>query len=95
MFPLISCDPAATRGTVAYSSMAAMTAGPNTLHLGAGQEIMSANELPPLPSYLSGILFRDQLFEEDEREYLPKKKIGAYSHELDFLTLCVQNFNTE
>ena len=76
LFPLISCDPAATRGTVAYSSMAAMTAGPNTLHLGAGQEIMSANELPPLPSYLSGILFRDQLFEEDEREYLPKKKKG-------------------
>jgi len=76
LFPLISCDPAATRGTVAYSSMAAMTAGPNTLQLGAGQEIMSANELPPLPSYLSGILFRDQLFEEDEREYLPKKKKG-------------------
>ena len=76
LFPLISCDPAATRGTVAYSSMAAMTAAPNTLQLGAGQEIMSANELPPLPSYLSGILFRDQLFEEDEREYLPKKKKG-------------------
>ena len=76
LFPLISCDPAATRGTVAYSSMAAMTAGPNTLNLGAGHEIMSANELPPLPSYLSGILFRDQLFEEDEREYLPKKKRG-------------------
>ena len=76
LFPLISCDPAATRGTVAYSSMAAMTAGPNMLQLGAGQEIMSANELPPLPSYLSGILFRDQLFEEDEREYLPKKKKG-------------------
>ena len=76
LFPLISCDPAATRGTVAYSSMAAMTAGPNTLQLGAGQEIMSANELPPLPSYLSGILFRDQLFEEDEREFLPKKKKG-------------------
>ena len=76
LFPLISCDPAATRGTVAYSSMAAMTAGPNSLQLGPGQEIMSANELPPLPSYLSGILFRDQLFEEDEREYLPKKKKG-------------------
>jgi histone H3/H4 len=78
LFPLISCDPAATRGTVAYSSMAAMTTGPNMLQLGAGQEIMSANELPPLPSYLSGILFRDQLFEEDEREYLPKKKKGEY-----------------
>ena len=86
LFPLISCDPAATRGTVAYSSMAAMTAGPNTLNFGAGQEIMSANELPPLPSYLSGILFRDQLFEEDEREYLPKKKRGEYDDDDDMET---------
>ena len=86
LFPLISCDPAATRGTVAYSSMAAMTAGPNTLNSGSGQEIMSANELPPLPSYLSGILFRDQLFEEDEREYLPKKKKGEDDDDEDMET---------
>ena len=83
LFPLISCDPSATRGTVAYSSMAAMTAGPNALNFGMGQEIMTASELPPLPSYLSGILFRDQLFEEDEREYLPKKKKDDDDDDMD------------
>lgn len=29
---------------------------------------------PVLPAYINALLFKDQIFEEDEREYLPKKK---------------------
>ena len=32
---------------------------------------------PQLPAYINALLFRDQIFEEDEREFLPKKKKSA------------------
>ena len=36
----------------------------------------STRDLRPgiLPAYVTALMFRDQLFEEDESEYLPKKK---------------------
>eukprot|EP00090_Calanus_glacialis_P038863 TRINITY_DN67734_c0_g1_i1.p1 TRINITY_DN67734_c0_g1~~TRINITY_DN67734_c0_g1_i1.p1 ORF type:complete len:281 (-),score=109.15 TRINITY_DN67734_c0_g1_i1:113-955(-) len=33
-----------------------------------------------LPPYLDALMFKDQVFEEDEREYLPKKRKAATSH---------------
>ncbi len=36
-----------------------------------------APDQPILPAYVSALLFKDQLFEEDEREFAPKKKAKA------------------
>ena len=33
-----------------------------------------------VPHYLDALMFKDQVFEEDEREYLPKKRKAATSH---------------
>jgi len=33
-----------------------------------------------LPPYLDALLFKDQVFEEDEREYLPKKRKASNNH---------------
>jgi transcription initiation factor TFIID subunit 8 len=35
-----------------------------------------------LPPYLDALLFKDQVFEEDEREYLPKKRKASNSQDL-------------
>merc|ERR1719483_882486 len=37
-----------------------------------------------LPPYLDALLFKDQVFEEDEREYLPKKRKAAARDYNDF-----------
>ena len=80
LYPLISCDPRATRATA--NSMAQATqmfhgggappapGGPDGVDGGGG----NADGVIPLPAYVTALMFRDQLFEEDESEYLPKKK---------------------
>ncbi|CAB4060087.1 TAF8 [Lepeophtheirus salmonis] len=37
-----------------------------------------APESPDLPPYLNALLFKDQIFDEDEREFLPKKRVEKH-----------------
>ena len=77
LYPLISCDPKATRATatsLAQASQLFHTANPHQNPFGSAQDASALDNLPPLPPYVSALMFRDQLFEEDEREFLPKKK---------------------
>jgi len=81
LYPLISCDPKATR-----SAAAAAGGNANPFHQGGGgsgqgpggsdggPDGSGRGDPGVLPAYVTALMFRDQLFEEDESEYLPKKK---------------------
>jgi len=89
LYPLISCDPRATRATA--NSMAQAT---QMFHGGGvapapdgggggGDGSGGADGVVPLPAYVTALMFRDQLFEEDESDYLPKKKTADEEEEED------------
>ncbi len=69
LFPLISCD----RGSGGSSSGGRRGGGGGAGGSAGGCGGVLADQ-PLLPAYVSALLFRDQIFEEDEREFQPKKK---------------------
>jgi len=76
LYPLISCDPRAARSqsTLAQATQMFHSGGMAPSQQADGSDGSGADGVVPLPAYVTALMFRDQLFEEDESEYLPKKK---------------------
>ncbi len=61
LFPLISCTDMTVHAELFNTDLSA-------------EAVNSGLDSLQVPSYMNALLFRDQIFEEDEREFLPKKK---------------------
>jgi len=74
LYPLITCDPKAVRSQSALIQATQMFHSGGVAPQSDGSESSGVDGTLPLPAYVSALMFRDQLFEEDESDYLPKKK---------------------
>lgn len=78
LFPLISCaDSTAARATVQAELLHEAATSAAVASINSGGPLPDAATLEAsitLPPYINALMFRDQIFEEDEREYLPKKR---------------------
>lgn len=74
LFPLISCDQ-----TARLTASMAGPIGPDGPHPDSSADLGSYT----IPAYINALVFRDQIFEEDERDFLPRKRRNEDEEEMD------------